>query len=563
MSGQTLAATLLLLVFLAAVAGAAQLESAQGQGEEIVPEDFGTCDYGVASISYPQGWVAPCEIDGHVATSPDGVAEVLITPFWAGEDEDASLREMYDAVVVEAREMWGAWEAWGPLTGCVEYQYKTLSVEEGEINGIPALRALDVVSCESEGQQVELKNMNVLVKVWDEGEGKCVVPWLTFLARGGDGDLFDSYAPIFEQMLGSLQAKAACGPAPATLTPAPPPSTATVTATPETSTATPVAATATPAPTPETPTTTPVAATATASASATPAAASSPSPTPDFGAINEANLKAAIQNRDIEAITQVMALIFHGLVPEPQAGQQLKQAHEAIAKINQENLQKALEDLERALAADDDKAIDDAAQAIADAAALAETGLVLEPQASQQFDQALEALMPLIFPPKLDISVHSPVDLYVTDPEGRSVGRTSTGGIVNEIPEATYTGPEAEPERIIIPNPAPGGYRVVLMAIRSGPYYLAAAGLGLGDETFVEGFSGTVEPEQVGTNGFAEVFAHDLSVTVGGLPEQREEASPAGGSGPSVTLYALIGGLAAAILALGAGGWYARRRWSK
>jgi len=63
---------------------------------------------------------------------------------------------------------------------------------------------------------------------------------------------------------------------------------------------------------------------------------------------------------------------------------------------------------------------------------------------------------------------------------------------------------------------------------------------------------------------------HDTSPPVGGIAElpnlagtsPQEAASPAGGSGWSAGGYAaLAGGLAAVIVVLGAGTWYARRRW--
>lgn len=91
------------------------------------------------------------------------------------------------------------------------------------------------------------------------------------------------------------------------------------------------------------------------------------------------------------------------------------------------------------------------------------------------------------------ISVASPVDLYVTDPLGRHVGCTPTGGIVNEIPGATYTGPSSIPEVIDIPYPVLGSYEIDLTAVGTGPYRLSIAGVGMGDDTFYEEHSGSVE----------------------------------------------------------------------
>ncbi len=54
---------------------------------------------------------------------------------------------------------------------------------------------------------------------------------------------------------------------------------------------------------------------------------------------------------------------------------------------------------------------------------------------------------------------------------------------------------------------------------------------------------------------------------VGGIAEfavdgSAQPASPGGGSGLSARLYAaVVSGAVAVVMALGAGGWYARRRW--
>ena len=62
--------------------------------------------------------------------------------------------------------------------------------------------------------------------------------------------------------------------------------------------------------------------------------------------------------------------------------------------------------------------------------------------------------------------------------------------------------------------------------------------------------------------GLKMYIDHWLPV-VGGIAELPDVAqAPASHSAPSTGTYAaLAGGLAAAVLALGAGAWYARRRW--
>jgi len=65
----------------------------------------------------------------------------------------------------------------------------------------------------------------------------------------------------------------------------------------------------------------------------------------------------------------------------------------------------------------------------------------------------------------------SPANLYVTDPENRHIGtHPTTGEYVNEIPGAFYTGPGAEPQRIVIPDPPDGVYDVKIVGTGSGSY---------------------------------------------------------------------------------------------
>ena len=97
----------------------------------------------------------------------------------------------------------------------------------------------------------------------------------------------------------------------------------------------------------------------------------------------------------------------------------------------------------------------------------------------------------------MGVSVACPVNLYVTDPLGRHVGCSPTGEIINEIPGATYTGPSSDPEEIGIPGPVRGSYGVCLTAVGTGPYSLSVAGMGLGEETFLDEYSGFIdEPDE-------------------------------------------------------------------
>jgi hypothetical protein len=76
---------------------------------------------------------------------------------------------------------------------------------------------------------------------------------------------------------------------------------------------------------------------------------------------------------------------------------------------------------------------------------------------------------------RLSFTVHSPVNLLVTDPWGNRVGTLPDGTLVNEIPEATYTGPAGEPEAIVIPSPTAGNYRLEIFGTGTGSYRIEIA----------------------------------------------------------------------------------------
>ena len=76
------------------------------------------------------------------------------------------------------------------------------------------------------------------------------------------------------------------------------------------------------------------------------------------------------------------------------------------------------------------------------------------------FFDALEGLPPV----SGQWVVQSPVAILVIDPEGRKVGFDPiTGTIVNEIPGASYTGPDSEPQVLGIPTFLPGTYQMLIV----------------------------------------------------------------------------------------------------
>jgi len=91
--------------------------------------------------------------------------------------------------------------------------------------------------------------------------------------------------------------------------------------------------------------------------------------------------------------------------------------------------------------------------------------------------------------------VHSPVNLYITDPEGHHLGTNETGQVIMEMEGALYSGPDAEPEVIIIPNPTEKGYKLNVIGVQTGTFNLTI--LQTLNETIVyEEQSNTVQIEQ-------------------------------------------------------------------
>jgi hypothetical protein len=93
-------------------------------------------------------------------------------------------------------------------------------------------------------------------------------------------------------------------------------------------------------------------------------------------------------------------------------------------------------------------------------------------------------------PPRLTFNIHSPAEILVTDPTGKSTGYDpNTGQLVTEIPDSTYEveGGISDPENqdihtptfhsLFIPNPIDGTYQVTVIGTGAGPYTLEAGDL--------------------------------------------------------------------------------------
>lgn len=82
----------------------------------------------------------------------------------------------------------------------------------------------------------------------------------------------------------------------------------------------------------------------------------------------------------------------------------------------------------------------------------------------------------------LHIKIFSPADLLVIAPDGKKIG-SDGGSSVNEIPDAFYTGPDADAEFITILNPLDGDYVIQVHGVGSGPYTVEASYLTNEDAT--------------------------------------------------------------------------------
>ena len=116
----------------------------------------------------------------------------------------------------------------------------------------------------------------------------------------------------------------------------------------------------------------------------------------------------------------------------------------------------------------------------------------------------------------LHIEIHSPADLYVTDPIGRHVGfNYNTGEVEMEIPGATYSGPGTEPQIIEIPNPIAGTYRIELVGREKGDYTLIIEGMVDSTTVYSRSFEGSIdEGEQQGLNAIVSAVAGPITIDI-------------------------------------------------
>ena len=73
------------------------------------------------------------------------------------------------------------------------------------------------------------------------------------------------------------------------------------------------------------------------------------------------------------------------------------------------------------------------------------------------------------------VAVGSPVDVLVVDPDGKRIGfDIASQQVVNEIPEASYSGRGTHPQLMIIPTPIAGNYEVLMFGADTGLYDMVA-----------------------------------------------------------------------------------------
>lgn len=127
----------------------------------------------------------------------------------------------------------------------------------------------------------------------------------------------------------------------------------------------------------------------------------------------------------------------------------------------------------------------------------------------------------------LIISVYSPVDIQIIDPDGKKVGKDFvTGEILNEIPGAFYSGYGAENEFLTIPNPLDGEYKILTEGTGDGEYKIEVAKISE-SENFQEAKESVATIEGAAQTG---VVNEENKIEIEGdeviAPEQKDEIAP-------------------------------------
>lgn len=128
----------------------------------------------------------------------------------------------------------------------------------------------------------------------------------------------------------------------------------------------------------------------------------------------------------------------------------------------------------------------------------------------------------------LFITLFSPIDVQITAPDGKHLGKDFvTGANLNEIPNAIYSGPIGEHEYALILDPLPGQYKVDTIGTGVGAYTVAAGRIDQAT-TSTSFVSGTTSLNQIISN---TLLLSSTSTTIALIPPP-----PIATSTPTTTL---------------------------
>ena len=106
--------------------------------------------------------------------------------------------------------------------------------------------------------------------------------------------------------------------------------------------------------------------------------------------------------------------------------------------------------------------------------------------------------------PQLQIRAYSPVTIMIIDQNGRRTGYDSTTqSVINEIPDATYSGPNSEPQEINLVGSHQGTFTITLVGTGTGPFTLTATNLASDGSTLgTKSWTGTINPNEIWGTSF-------------------------------------------------------------
>ena len=98
----------------------------------------------------------------------------------------------------------------------------------------------------------------------------------------------------------------------------------------------------------------------------------------------------------------------------------------------------------------------------------------------------------------LFVQLQSPVDMIITSPDGKKLGKDfTTGQEFNEIPGAFYSGYDTHEEFLTIPNPLPGAYKIELIGTDNGGKYGVVSSVVSDTSATSTTITGVTNPNQI------------------------------------------------------------------